>query len=316
MTTDNLATEPIDVHQATSIFANILEPKTNAAVEKAEEEPAQVEVEEVEEVEAEEEVEEVEEAEVEEEPKFTVKVDGKEIEVNLAELKNGYQRQADYTRKTTAVAEQARTVEAEIQKTQQERSQYIEKLNTYAQNLQTVVQQQSAIDWSNLLNTDPVEYLKQKHLFDQRQAALQQTQREQFDVQQRNEAEQAQNYQKHILTQRQLLEEQLPEWKDAKKAAKEIDQIRQYLIDNGMDDKQINGISDHRAIVLTRKAMLFDKLLKDAPEVTKKVERLPAKVVKPGSTEGSGNDARASAFRQLNKTGRLEDAAAVFATII
>jgi hypothetical protein len=32
-------------------------------------------------------------------PSYTVKVDGEEFEVTLDELRNGYQRQADYTRK-------------------------------------------------------------------------------------------------------------------------------------------------------------------------------------------------------------------------
>ena len=39
-----------------------------------------------------------------EEPVYTVKVDGDEQEVTLSELQNGYQRQADYTRKTQQVA--------------------------------------------------------------------------------------------------------------------------------------------------------------------------------------------------------------------
>lgn len=37
--------------------------------------------------------------------KYTVKVDGSEVEVSLDELRNGYQRQQDYTKKTQEVAE-------------------------------------------------------------------------------------------------------------------------------------------------------------------------------------------------------------------
>lgn len=37
-------------------------------------------------------------------PKYTVKVDGADVEVTLDELTNGYSRQADYTRKTQALA--------------------------------------------------------------------------------------------------------------------------------------------------------------------------------------------------------------------
>jgi hypothetical protein len=307
MTTDNLATEPteMDLSQAAEAFANILEPKTDEPDDEQKtppEEGVEAPVE--------------DEEEVEEEPKFTVKVDGKEVEVKLSELKNGYQRQSDYTRKTTAVAEQAKAVEAEIQKTQQERTQFIQKLDTYAKNLQSVVNEQSNTDWQALLNSDPVEYLKQRHTFEERQAALTQVQREQQEAQQRAQAEHADGYKKYIDTQRKLLEEQLPEWKDTKKADAEKEQIRQYLSSIGKDEQFINSLNDHRDILLVRHAMLFDKLMKEAPQVTKKVEKLPAKVVKPGSTEKAGLDARTAAFKKLSQSGRVEDAAAVFATIL
>lgn len=47
-------------------------------------------------------------------PRYTVTVDGQEIEVGEDELRNGYMRQADYTRKTQeAAAERARLAAAE-----------------------------------------------------------------------------------------------------------------------------------------------------------------------------------------------------------
>ena len=51
------------------------------------------------------------EPEQEEEPKYTVKVDGQEIEVTQEELLRGYMRQRDYTQKTQALAEQRRQFE-------------------------------------------------------------------------------------------------------------------------------------------------------------------------------------------------------------
>ena len=60
-------------------------------------------------------------AEIETAPSYTVKVDGEEVEVNLDELRNGYQRQADYTRKSQSLAEQRKAYEANLQAVQQER---------------------------------------------------------------------------------------------------------------------------------------------------------------------------------------------------
>ena len=52
--------------------------------------------------------------EVPQEPAYTVKVDGEEAQVTLEELQQGYQRQADYTRKTQEIAaERQRLQQAE-----------------------------------------------------------------------------------------------------------------------------------------------------------------------------------------------------------
>jgi len=42
---------------------------------------------------------------------YTVKVDGAESEVTLSELQQGYQRQADYTRKTQELASERQRLE-------------------------------------------------------------------------------------------------------------------------------------------------------------------------------------------------------------
>ncbi len=52
--------------------------------------------------------------EVTEEPSgeaYTVKVDGEEQEVSLEELRDGYQRQSDYTRKTQELASERRRLQ-------------------------------------------------------------------------------------------------------------------------------------------------------------------------------------------------------------
>ena len=51
------------------------------------------------------------EVNTEDEPKYTVKVDGEEVEVTQEELLRGYMRQRDYTQKTQALAEQRRQIE-------------------------------------------------------------------------------------------------------------------------------------------------------------------------------------------------------------
>ena len=46
-----------------------------------------------------------------EEPKYTVKVNGEDVEVTQEELLRGYMRQADYTRKTQALSDERQRIE-------------------------------------------------------------------------------------------------------------------------------------------------------------------------------------------------------------
>ena len=94
----------------------------------------------------------------EEDLKYTIKVDGQELEVDIAELKNGYQRQADYTRKSQALAEQRKGTE----NIQSERMQLEQERQMYANGLQMLQEQQSAkltdfdnVEWEALKQEDP-----------------------------------------------------------------------------------------------------------------------------------------------------------------
>ena len=65
--------------------------------------------------------------EVDEEPAetlYTVKVDGKEVEVNLEEALKGYQRQEAFTKRSMELAEQRKAFAAEAAETKQLRDAY------------------------------------------------------------------------------------------------------------------------------------------------------------------------------------------------
>ena len=138
-TSDSVASEPavLDVNQAASAFANMLDPQPEEPGQHAEAEPEPQEAE--------------PEEQAEDDPVVTVKINGQDVDVKLSELKNGYQRQADYTRKTMEVAEQRKTAESEISKARQERQQYMQGLNQATALLQAQLQESSKVDWQALL---------------------------------------------------------------------------------------------------------------------------------------------------------------------
>jgi hypothetical protein len=248
---------------------------------------------------------------------FTVKIDGKDVEVPLDELRNGYQRQQDYTRKTMEAAEQRKAAEAEATAARQERQQYAQNLQALSQQLGAVLQdQQQNIDWQQLLDTNPTEYLRQKHLFEQRQATFQKVQAEQARLWEQQQAEQAKNVQSYLAAQQQELLAKLPEWKDETKAKAEKAAIAEFLGKNGFKPEELGNVADHRFVILARNAMKYAQLMEKAQAATKRVEKLPPKVERPGVVETTKPDGRTAAMQRLGKTGRVEDAAAVFAQFL
>lgn len=304
----------LDVNGGAMAFAALLDPPV--ATEQPEgaaehqEQPAEPEVE------AEQE-EEVDPSEQEEEPQtFTVKIDGKEVQVPLSELLNGYQRQSDYTKKTMEAAEQRKAADAETQKAQQERQQYAGELQRMAVQLEGVLEQQSQIDWQALIDSDPVEYLKQQQLFQQRQALYQQNTQERQKLAQQFQNEQAQAHQSYLAQQQEDLLAKLPDWKDDAKAAAEKTAISKFLQEQGFGDEDISSIADHRHVIIARKAMLYDQVMANAKLQAKKVQGAPQRVVKPGVTSNGNPDGRTVAAKNHAKSGTVESAAAVFAQFL
>lgn len=312
---DNPATEssnaPLNTDSAANLFAQVLAPEPeNQEAEPVEATP-EPEATEADATEAE-----AEEQVAEDDPTVTVKIDGKDVEVKLSELKNGYQRQADYTRKTMEVSEQRKAAETETAKARAEREAYSKNLQNMQVQLEAALQEQQKTDWTKLLESDPVEYLRQQHLAQTRQATLQQVYAEQQKAQAQHQAEMQKAHASYLAQQQEELLAKLPDWKDEAKAKAERTAIREFLLDQGYPKEAIESLSNARDVVIARKAMLYDQMVKRASVAAKKVATLPTKVEKPGAGDSPGLDRRSSAFQRLSKSGKVEDAAALFAGIL
>jgi hypothetical protein len=314
MSSDNpQSAEPgeLSVDSAAAVFTTLLDPPVEKEEEKVDTEidpPVEKDVEPPEPVE-----------EGDDAP-FTIEVDGKQVTLTKEQIAEAYKnglRQSDYTQKTMALAEQRKAAEAEAQKAFEERQTYATSLQKMAAQLEGAIQQQEKIDWNALLDSDPVEFLKQKHLYDQRQVALQKNQQEMTVLSRRAQAEQTQAHQSHLRTQQDELLAKLPEWKDESKAKSERESLKTYLQEQGYEPKDIDAISDHKAVILSRKAMLYDQMMAKASAAAKKVQNLPTKVERPGvSTERNPLDGRMKAMKRLEGSGSVEDAAALFSSLL
>lgn len=243
---------------------------------------------------------------------YKVTVDGKEIELTAEQVADSYKnglRQSDYTKKTMAASEEVRAAQAERAQISQERAQYQNQLNQLTSALGE--QLSRAPDWNALLENDPVEYLKQQHLFNQRQAAYQNARQEQAQHAQQTQAQNAQAAQQTLIQEREQLLAILPAWKDDAKAQTEKAAIVKHLVERGYTPEQVSQLSDHKTVVMAREAMLYRQMMAKAKETTKAVEKLPPRMEKPGVSRPT--DGRTTDMQALRKSGKAEDAAALFA---
>ena len=314
MDTQSDSSGALDTNQAANLFADMLSPADAQAevVEDKKPEKAEVEAEPT----AEESQDTPEAEEDADDPVVTVKVNGQDLEVKLSELKRGYQKEASANEKFQQAAELRKTADAETQKALSERREYADKLQKMQTQLEILSEADQQRDWDQLLTTDPVEYLRQQRLAQERQATLQKVYVEQQQVQQAQQAEAFQRQQNYIARQQDELLQALPEWKDATKAAAEKTALKDYLLKGGWEPGTVDTITDAKAVILARKAMLFDQMVSKAQAASKKVSTLPTKVERPGTGDNPGLDKRSSAFQRLSKSGKVEDAAALFSSFV
>lgn len=229
---------------------------------------------------------------------FTVRVNGKEMQVTREELLRGYSREADYSQKTMQLAATRQAVEAENQRIAQERQHYAQQLDTVASILQA---QLPAPPDPAKLNTDPFGYVQEKEHYELRVNQL----RNVLAERQKAEAAQQQHFQQvqqqSLAHARDRLLEAMPEWKRPETAKKEQRQVAEYLRTIGYADAEISQASDPRAIVMAKKAMLYDRLQAERPKIEQRVGAAP-KMVRPGSS-GPAPDKTKTLVKQIRAGG-------------
>ena len=264
------------------------------------------------------EVEQEEEVEEQEEPqKFRVKAAGEEREVTLDELIKSYQLGTDYTKKSQAVAEERKAVEAErhaVQEAKALRDQYAQRLEMMEQMLRP---QDETENLAYLKETDPIGYSVKVAEMVERDKQLNAVRAERERIAQQQEQERQQNLQRMVAEESQKLVAAVPEFADPTKGEALRKDIRSFGKSLGFSDQELASVYDSRAVLTLYKAMQYDKLMASKPEVTKKVAQAP-KVMKPGVAQSrdTGSEELKKLKARAKQSGRVADAASVFERFI
>lgn len=253
--------------------------------------------------ESEDEDDEDDETEETEELRYTVKVDGQEVEKTLDELRAGFSRTESWTRKSQKLADERRQFAAEIEAVRAERAKYAEVLDKYEQQVIAAVPQMPT-------GNDPQEWIEYQRATLQHEAV----QRERADLQQRQQADQMRKRVEFLAEQQERLVKVFPTWADQTVALAEKEGIAHYALGLGFSEDDVDEIQDHRVVILLKKAMERDEWAKDRKATKKKVKGGPT--LRPGKSRPKTPAKKAarkkarSSRQKLKESGTVQDAAA------
>ena len=244
---------------------------------------------------------------------YRIKAAGEEKDVTLDELIKSYQLGTDYTRKSQAVAEERKAVEAErsaIQEAKQIRDTYAERLQIIEQMLN---QPQEEENLEYLKEVDPIGYAVKVAELSQKEKQLMQVRAERERISHQQEYDRQEQLRYKINEEAQKLVAALPEYADPVKGDAIRKDVRTYGKQAGFSDDELANVYDSRAVLTLWKAMQFDKLQASKPGITKKVNDAP-RTMKSGVTmpRDSNGDELKKLKARAKQSGRVADAAAAF----
>lgn len=253
-----------------------------------------------------------EDDEVVEEPqqKYEVKIDGETVEVDLDELRNGYQRQQSFTRKSMELANQRKAFEQEAAEVKQMRDTYAQQLDLLSAQIQQTVQQEP--DWRALAET-----MSERDLFlaktewDQYKEQQKTVEAERQRVAEQQMQDNQRNLEKHLQHQRADMLHRIPDWQNDDIRENERQEVIKYAQRRiGFSEEEIANASDARAIELLYKAWKWDNLQSKKPAAKKRTRQAPkmAKAGRPKTKREVATRSRQEAKKRFQDAGTVDAA--------
>ena len=248
----------------------------------------------------------------------TVKVDGQDRQVTLDELKNGYSRQSDYSKKTQALADERRGLDTERDKVTTELEAVKKERDDYAVKLKSFIKsdKQEDIDWDKVYEQDPIEYVRLKAEADRKKEIRQQAETELKSIHQKQDEEQKKKYADYVTTQSNMLSDKVPEFADPVKKGKIQANVKNYLNEIGFSDQELSMLTDHRTVMVAIEGMKYSQL-KKAKLGDKKVKNIPrvSKSGIPVSKDDANYERRKDAIKRV-KSGKSGDMLEAFMNVL
>ena len=230
-----------------------------------------------------------------------VTVNGEKIDVDLDELKAGYQKDADYRRKTEEIAIEKRELKSEEDRLKNQYSTKMDDLNSLVVTLNAEINNDmNSKELDALWDEDPTEAARVDRKINKRKQSIQQ-------AQQKLREHQESQFQEILKNEQKKLHLRHPEIADPIKGAKVKSNIMGYLSSKGFTNDDVARIYDSRMFDVIMDGM---KANANKPNlVSKKLK--PSTVVKSGvktTKEDINSQSRLKKMNALKKSGSAKDA--------
>jgi hypothetical protein len=245
------------------------------------------------------------EAQAEDTNVFSVKVDGKEEQWTLDQLKQSAAGQAAINKRFQEAAEARKQIEQQAAVLQQQQAQ-VAALYQQAQNGGL---QAPTPPTRELFESDPIGYMEEKLKYDEAKTQYDQNMFQLQNVQKQRMQAQQEAHQAYLQEQAQVLTQHIPEIADPQKG----EAIKNALVDTGVSygftAEEMQAVTDARYVRALNDARKYRELVAKRKSAQSKGEKARP-VVKAGAKKRVDSNAatRKKAQQRLQKTGSMEDA--------
>ena len=245
------------------------------------------------------------EVEAEDTTLIPVKVDGKEEQWTLDQLKQSAAGQAAINKRFQEAAEARKQIEQQAAALQQQQQQFMQ---LYQQAQQIGVQEPTPPS-RDLFESDPIGYMEEKLKYDEAKAGYDQQMYQIHQMREHQTQQQAQAQQSYLQEQAELLKQHIPEIADPEKGAQLKDDLMQVGMDYGFSAEEMAGVSDARYVRALNDARKYRQLVAKRKQAQQKGQKARP-VVRAGAKKTADSQAatRKKAQSRLQKTGSINDA--------
>lgn len=244
---------------------------------------------------------------------YTVKVDGRDQQVTLSELRRGYSGQAFIQKGMEEVKTFKKEAESVYTALQSERQQLSQFVQAVQQGQVPLTPPQRPDD--SMRQNDPIGYMEARIDYDDAMARYGQAQAAMQELNSRSEAAEDRARQAHLAQQHSLVARAIPEFADPNK----VKAHKAMLISVAQDayhysPEELQGITDARVLMVLNDAAKYRQLMsgkRPKPVAEKQVDR-SVPVVRSGARVAPNQGAKGKAEKakaQMKRTGSVEDTA-------